>query len=74
MSDLMNVHRLKMTSLDISELVGSRHDKVKQSIERLAERGTIRLPPLGDFEEINNLGLTVKRSVYLFEGEQGKRD
>lgn len=39
---------LTMSSLEISELVESRHDKVKQSIERLAERGIFSLPPLGE--------------------------
>lgn len=36
-----------MSSQDIADLVDSRHDKVKQSIERLAERGVISLPPVG---------------------------
>lgn len=55
-----------MSSQEIADLVDSRHDKVKQSIERLAIRGVIKLPPLG--EVINHLGQTV--SVYLV----GKRD
>jgi len=55
-----------MSSLEISELVESRHDKVKQSIERLSVRGTIQLPPMGEVK--NHLGQTV--SVYLV----GKRD
>lgn len=38
-----------MSSREIAELVSSRHDKVKQSIERLAERGVISLPPLGEY-------------------------
>lgn len=38
-----------MSSREIAELVDSRHDKVKQSIERLAERGVIGLPPLGEY-------------------------
>lgn len=50
-----------MSSLEISELVESRHDKVKQSIERLAARGVIQLPPVGEVK--NHLGQTV--SVYL---------
>lgn len=60
---------LAMTSLEIAELVGSRHDKVKQSIERLAERGVIALPPMG-------VKVTAGRpaAYYVFEGEQGKRD
>lgn len=44
---------VSMSSLEISELVESRHDKVKQSIERLAERGVITLPPMG---EVSNPG------------------
>lgn len=55
-----------MTSQDIADLVESRHDKVKQSIERLAARGTIQLPPLGEVK--NHLGQSV--SVY----QVGKRD
>jgi phage regulator Rha-like protein len=35
---------LTMSSSDIAELVESRHDHVKRSIERLAERGVIELP------------------------------
>ncbi|EFL0894044.1 Rha family transcriptional regulator [Escherichia coli] len=66
--------KASMTSVEISELVGSRHDKVKQSIERLAERGIIQLPPMGISENINGLGLTQKSKHYLFEGERGKRD
>jgi phage regulator Rha-like protein len=42
-----------MSSLEISKLVESRHDKVRQSIERLAERGVISLPPMG---EVSNDG------------------
>ncbi|EEC8889628.1 DNA-binding protein, partial [Escherichia coli] len=64
----------KMTSIEIAELVGSRHDKVKQSIERLAVRGVIRNPPMVVFEKINNLGLLRGVEAYVFEGEQGKRD
>jgi len=57
---------LTMSSLEISEVVNSRHDKVKQSIERLATRGIIQLPPLGEVK--NHLGQGV--SVYQI----GKRD
>lgn len=42
-----NAGPLTMSSLEIADLVDSRHDKVKQSIERLAERGVISLPPMG---------------------------
>lgn len=55
-----------MSSREIAELVGSRHDKVKQSIERLAERGVIGLPPMGEVR--NHLGQSVA------EYRVGKRD
>lgn len=57
---------LTMTSAEIGELVESRHDSVKRTIERLAERGVIQRPPLVDVP--NHLGQTV--SVYQLE----KRD
>lgn len=57
---------LTMSSSDIAELVESRHDHVKRSIERLAERGVIELPPMGEVK--NHLNQSV--SVYLI----GKRD
>jgi len=64
----------RMTHKQIADLVNSRPDNVKVSIERLAERGVIRLPAMQEIGEINNLGLAVKREYYCFEGEQGKRD
>ncbi|UXH41227.1 MULTISPECIES: Rha family transcriptional regulator [Pseudomonas] len=51
---------LTMSSRDIADLVGSRHDKVKQSIERLAARTdgngkrVIDLPPVGEY--LDSLG------------------
>lgn len=55
-----NVARIvSMSSIEIAELVGSRHDKVKQSIERLAARGAIQLPPLGEVR--NHLGQAVEQ-------------
>lgn len=65
---------LAMTSLEIAELVGSRHDKVKQSIERLAEKGVIQLPPMGKVENKQSNSPNRFTDVYRFEGEQGKRD
>lgn len=46
-----------MSSQEIADLVGSRHDDVKRSIARLAERGTIQLPPVAEVK--NHLGQTV---------------
>ncbi len=50
-----------MTSQEIADLLEKRHDKVKQSIERLADRGTIQHPPVGEVK--NHLNQTVE--VYL---------
>lgn len=65
---------ITMTSREIAELVNSRHDNVRTSIERLAQNGVIRLPSVQISEIINNLGLMQKVSEYVFTGEQGKRD
>lgn len=62
-----------MNTLDISELVQSRHDKVKQSTERLVERGVIAQPPMGSVVKTVN-GRNYETEVYIFTGEKGKRD
>ena len=62
-----------MDTLDISELVQSRHDKVKQSTERLVERGVIAQPPMGSVVKTVN-GRDYETEVYVFTGEKGKRD
>lgn len=59
-----------MTSREISELVESRHNDVKRSIERLMEKGVIQSTPTANFRNINN----VEGQEYVFTGEQGKRD
>lgn len=51
MNELINSSIIKMTSIEIAELVGSRPDNVKISIERLAESGVIQLPVLQVFEK-----------------------
>ena len=70
MSELMAVGQaLTMSSREIAELVDSRHDSVKRTIERLVAQGVIESPPLVDFKNINN----VSGQEYVFSGEQGKR-
>ncbi len=63
------IKTLTMSSVEISELVESRHDKVKQSIERLATRGTIQLPPMGEVKNHQNQTVQVyqlnKRDSYV---------
>lgn len=60
-----------MNSVDIAGLVGSRHDNVKRTIERLVATGVISQPPMEDGEKSAN-GVVTK--VCIFEGEKGKRD
>lgn len=66
MNQLTPNNVVMMSSRDIADLVEPRHDDVKRSIERLAERGIIQLPPMADVK--NHLNQSV--SVYLL----GKRD
>lgn len=58
-----------MSSLEIAALVGSRHDSVKRTIERLAESGAITLPPMVEKPTAGR-----PTTIYVFEGEKGKRD
>ncbi|HCB2898173.1 TPA: Rha family transcriptional regulator [Proteus mirabilis] len=60
-----------MTSKEIAELVGSREDNVKRTIERLANSGVISQPPTEDGIKSAN-GVIPKH--YVFSGEKGKRD
>ena len=54
-----------MTSQDIAALVNSRHDDVKRSIERLAEKCIIELPPMAEIK-------TATKPVKVYQ--IGKRD
>lgn len=49
---------LTMSSREIAELVESRHDDVKRSIERLAGKNIIGLPPLAEY--LDSLGRAAK--------------
>lgn len=69
LSDLFSSDTATMTSLDIEIVTGSRHDKVKQSIKRLAARGIIELPPLGVIPTA-----TKPTEVFVFKGNKSKRD
>ncbi|MFM5587692.1 phage antirepressor KilAC domain-containing protein [Aeromonas rivipollensis] len=70
----LNGGDVTMTSLEISELVDSRHDNVKRAIDRLVSKSVIQLPPMEDCGRINGLGINQSFSVYVFTGKQGKRD
>ncbi|HHP7422271.1 MULTISPECIES: Rha family transcriptional regulator [Providencia] len=70
MNDLINTNA-SMTSKEITELVGSREDSVKRTIERLVDKGIISKPPMVNGIKTAN-GVTPQH--YLFSGEEGKRD
>lgn len=74
MSNLIKSAYASMTSREIAELVDSRHDDVKRSIERLAIRGVIVQPPMADEPGTDSMGRNRTASVYVFSGEKGKRD
>lgn len=56
-----------MSSREIAELVESRHDKVKQSIERLVARGTIVQPPMGDEQDVDAMGRQRTTTVFRLD-------
>ncbi|MFV2241716.1 DNA-binding protein, partial [Escherichia coli] len=72
--DICILEKPSMTSIEIAELVGKRHDNVKRTIETLDKGGVIVRPQIEVFEKINKLGLRRSVEAYVFEGEQGKRD
>ncbi|MFG1466537.1 Rha family transcriptional regulator [Xanthobacter sp. DSM 24535] len=59
--------RLTMSSREIAELLGNRHDKVKQSIIRLAERGVVVHPPMGEEHFKDALGRPRSEIVYRLD-------
>lgn len=73
LSDLFSSNSAKMTSLDVEAVTGSGHSEVKRSIERLAAKGFIALPPTAIMlNKVNNR--EYKTEVYVFNGNQAKRD
>lgn len=63
-----------MSSLQIAELVQSRHSDVKRTIERLALNDAIQLPPLAKVKNHQALSNNNTSKAYIFTGEQGKLD
>ena len=55
-----------MTSIEISDLVGSRHDSVKRTIETLVEQSVISLPQI---EEVK-----IQRERHLQRHKTGEGD
>ncbi len=63
-----------MTSLQIAEVLESRHDKVKQSIDRLVNKGVIAHPPKADVEEQATTPSGGRRTYTKSVYHVGKRD
>ena len=74
MNQLVSNSVMSINSLEIANLVGKRHDNVRRTIQTLSKNGVIATPQNEVFEEINNLGFPSLRDVFVFSGEQGKRD
>ncbi|SMY34233.1 phage antirepressor KilAC domain-containing protein [Photobacterium andalusiense] len=55
--DISVSNLMMMSSREIAELLQSRHDSVKRSMERLSGKGLIQLTPM---EEVNHLGQTIE--------------
>lgn len=64
---------LKMTSLELAEVTGKRHDNVKRTIEALVFSGVISHP---QFEEVKIQRERREESVgvFVFSGQQGRLD
>ncbi|WP_081949002.1 Rha family transcriptional regulator [Litchfieldella xinjiangensis] len=68
MNELTEHRKPTMSSREIAEVVESRHDKVKQSMERLADRGLIAFTPVGEKDTGGRPGVVYhvnKRDSYV---------
>ncbi|MGY5392085.1 phage antirepressor KilAC domain-containing protein [Acinetobacter sp. NigerLNRRAM0016] len=74
MNAIVPVQIKTMTSLEIAELVEKRHDNVKRTIETLVNTSVIVQPQIEDEQSTDKMGRTRTTQVYVFTGEQGKRD
>lgn len=74
MNAIVPTHIQMMTSLEIAELVEKRHDNVKRTIEMLVNTSVIVQPQIEDEQSTDKMGRTRTTQVYVFTGEQGKRD
>lgn len=71
MNQLAPFSGIKMDHLEIANLVHKRPDNVKRTIESLIDTGVISHPQIEDGIKSAN-GVIPK--IYVFSGEQGKRD
>lgn len=64
---IVNGKHATMSSREIADVVESRHDDVKRSIERLVSKGVIVQPPLADEQSMDELGRPRITQVYLMD-------
>lgn len=74
MNALTLTNTARMTSLEIAELVGSRHDNVKRTIDTFIEKSVIVRPQLEDVPQTDVMGRTRITEAYVFSGKQGRLD
>ena len=74
MNEITITTAASMNSAQIAEILGTQDGNVRLSIERLAKRGNIQLPPLQIVVNKQSLSPNNKKQVYVFSGEKGKRD
>jgi len=70
--ELITNNSMSMTSFEISELSGIRHDNVKRTIGSLIEAGIIEFPQIEENPVSPDGGR--RGTHYVFSGEKGKRD
>ena len=73
MQQIISSSTMRMTSVEIADMVEKRHDNVKRTIESLAEQGVISLPQIEEVKIQRERRLETSQT-YIFEGEKGKRD
>ena len=74
MNILTQNNKQSMTSQQIADLVDKRHDNVKRVIESIVSKGVIVRPQIEDEQYTDAMGRNRSVQVYVFSGEQGKRD
>lgn len=73
MQQIISSAIMRMTSVEIADMVEKRHDNVKRTIETLAEQSVISLPQVEEIKIQRERRLETSQA-YIFEGEKGKRD
>ena len=74
MQQIISSSTMRMTSVEIADMVEKRHDNVKRTIETLVEQSVIQLPQIEEVENNQSLSPNSRSKAYVFEGEKGKRD